>query len=363
MNDVTRTTMMPRLCNTDAGGCVAVAMAEVAPLTQWRSVSDLVWSRGPRPWPTMEKQMITTTLIPLDGSLEAEQAVPYALAMLPAGGEIVLLHVTPVGDLLPELLEGLAAVPGELDELEVARALLEQVKADRDDPRFQWRSQVVHGNPAAEILRAITHNKTDLVVMTTHGRGALGRAVFGSVADRIARSSPVPVLLVRPRPAGERAEPVTIRRLVVPLDGSDLAEAALPVAIELGTRLEQPVHLVRVVNLAASLMPGGSFGMPALSPELSEEGMERAHTEARDYLAAVARRLQEGGGRVTWETVEGSPFFSLAEATSAEDLVVMTSHGRSGVVRWLLGSVAEKLVREAPGPVLLVPSAGRGITG
>ena len=84
---------------------------------------------------------------------------------------------------------------------------------------------------------------------------------------------------------------------------------------------------------------------------------EAVEHDARDYLTAVVARLEDEGVSATWDVLEGSPFFAIADATQTGDLLVTTSHGRSGVLRWLLGSVAEKLVREAPVPVLLVPSA------
>jgi nucleotide-binding universal stress UspA family protein len=132
--------------------------------------------------------------------------------------------------------------------------------------------------------------------------------------------------------------------------------------ISLATHLKIPVHLVRALNLAAVLMPlvdgGGLLVSP--SPEVYEQMTESVERDAQEYLTAVAARIEEAGISVTWSVLEGSPFVAIAEATEIGDLLVTTSHGRGGVLRWLLGSVAEKLVREAPVPVLLVPSASRG---
>jgi nucleotide-binding universal stress UspA family protein len=306
--------------------------------------------------------MISAVLVTLDGSSVAEQAIPYAKALLPDGGEGVLLRVIPeVDPLLGELVWTLEA-SSESAESTAARAELDRVKSRIAHTRILWTTDVVDGDPAEEILKAIPRHRIGMVAMTTHGRGALGRATFGSVADRVSRQSPVPVLLVRAHPDGQPVTTADIRRLIVPLDGSALAEASLPLVVDLAKHLGTPVHLVRALNLAAVLTPlvdgGGLLVSP--SPEVYEQMTEAVERDARDYLTEVVARLEDEGVSATWDVLEGSPFFAIADAAQPGDLLVATSHGRSGVLRWLLGSVAEKLVREAPVPVLLVPSASRG---
>jgi nucleotide-binding universal stress UspA family protein len=306
--------------------------------------------------------MISTVLVPLDGSPVAEQAIPYAQALVPDGGEGVFFRVVPELDpLLTELVWTLASAP-ESAEIAAVQAGLERVKARVGDTPVRWMTDVASGDPAREILEAIARHRTDLVAMTTHGRGALGRVAFGSVADRVSRESPVPVLLVRADSDGLPPTTADIRRLVVPLDGSALAEVPLPLVVDLAKHLGIPVHLVRALNLAAVLTPlidGAGLLVPP-PPEVSEQMRAAVEPDARDYLTSVAARLDDEGVSAASEVLEGSPFYAIAEATKTGDLLVTTSHGRSGVLRWLLGSVAEKLVREAPVPVLLVPSASRG---
>ena len=306
--------------------------------------------------------MISAVLIPLDGSSVAEQALPYAQALVPDAETGVLLRVIPELDpLLTELMWTLEAA-SESAETAAARVELERVKARLAGTRIRWTTDVVQGDPAGEILEAIRRHLIGLVAMTTYGRGALGRVTFGSVADRVSRQSPIPVLLVRAHPDESALSLVTIRRLIVPLDGSTRAEAALPVVVDRAKQLGIPVHLVRALNLAAVLTPmvdrGGMLVSP--SPEVCEQMTEAVEHDAREYLTAVAARLEDEGVSTTWDVLEGSPFFTIADAAKTGDLLVATSHGRSGVLRWLMGSVAEKLVREAPVPVLLVPSPGRG---
>jgi nucleotide-binding universal stress UspA family protein len=297
-------------------------------------------------------------LVPLDGSPLAEQALPYAQALLAPGAELTLLEVVegpePIHGMSGRLLVPVEDVQRMLerqahDDLEKAEAMLrgEQTRA---------RLEVARGNPAVEILRVAAEQRVDLIAMTTHGRGALGRWVFGSVADRVARSSPVPVLLVRP--SERQPQPVVIRRLVVPLDGSSLSEEALPTAQTLAKRLGVPIHLITVIDIMR-LIPAEIAPVVAFDAAVYEETLSQLDAGAAALLAEISERLPHEGLHTSSEVAHGSPFMTIAEAVHDGDLIVMTSHGRGGVRRWLLGSVAEKLVREAPVPVVLVPVAAR----
>jgi nucleotide-binding universal stress UspA family protein len=301
-------------------------------------------------------------LVPLDGSTAAEAAVPFALSLLPGGGEVVLVRVAAATDLFPD--DPASADPdpdalGRAVRANLARQL-DAVVNRHGMPGVRWTTVVADGDPAEAIVRAAVERGAAVIAMATHGRGAVGRAVFGSVADRVARSSPLPVLLVRSG-GGEPPLPGPLRRLVVPLDGSALAEAALPVAAALAGRLGVPIHLLRVATWDASLVaPAVPFApVVPLPPEVFVQAHDADRAEAARYLAREADRLRAAGSRASWTVLDGSPFAALAEAAAAGDLIVLTSHGRGGVLRWALGSVAEKLVREAPAPVLLIPAAGR----
>lgn len=301
--------------------------------------------------------MISSALVPLDGSQLAEQSISYAQALLPDGGELVLLHVVPELDpALSELIWTAQEIqPGQ--QIDAAQTVLERLKRTAADRRLRWKTKVTCGDPVAEILQGVEQEGSDLIVMSTHGRGAVGRGVFGSVADRVSRTSPVPVLLVRPQPASESVAPVAIKRLVVPLDGSPLAEQALPLATELAGRLQVPVHLARAIDFSYLLAPTSFVMIPA---DVYQETVSVVEADAENYLEGIANRLRAEGVQTDWKILQGSPYFSITADSQAGDLIVLTSHGRGGMLRWLLGSVAEKLVREASVPVLLVPSAGRG---
>ena len=306
-------------------------------------------------------ESVTTSpgiLVPLDGSPLAEQALPYAQALLTPGAELTLLDVVEE----PEAIHGmsgrlLVSVEDAQRMLEhQAREYLQKPEATLRGAQTPVRLEVARGDPAVEILRVAAEQGVALIAMTTHGRGALERLVFGSVADRVARSSPVPVLLVRP--SDREPQPVVIRRLVVPLDGSPLAEEALPPAETLAKRLGVPIHLITVIDIMR-LIPVEVGPVVAFDAAVYEETLSQLDAGAAALLDDVSERLKREGLCSSSAVAHGSPYSTIADAVHDGDLIVMTSHGRSGVRRWLLGSVAEKLVREAPVPVVLVPVAAR----
>lgn len=290
--------------------------------------------------------MYERILVPLDGSEYAERAVAY-VAHLPSR-TVRLLRVEPAFQRLGE-----GPLPKawrewrEESELE-ARTYLNRVSATLRSAGSQVELVVRYGDPADEIIREA--EEADLVVMTTRGRGAVGRAVFGSVADRVVRHGTRPTILLR----GDD-QPIAItppHRIIVALDGSPLAEAALPVAARLASELGRPIHLVRVVDTAevlAAIRAGESTGDTAY-----EEARAACEREAAAYLDARAAELAGQGLTVDHEIRGGHPVSALLDLAQPSDLLVVTSHGHGGVRRWLLGSVAEKLIRHAHAPVLLV---------
>jgi nucleotide-binding universal stress UspA family protein len=288
--------------------------------------------------------MISTMLVPLDGSAAAEAALGYA-ALIPSQ-RVSLVRVEPGSDAMrltgmPEKQEWQAEVEAE------AESYLER-RADR--LRRQGRevdTAVLRGDPAEQILA--NAGDADLIVMTTHGRGAGSRALFGSVADRVAHHAKSPTLVVR---TGDRAEgPPQITRIVVPLDGSPLGDQALEPATELAALLGVPVHLVRVVDgdavrgtVQAGLEAGAAYARTR----------DAARHQAEADLEAKARTPRAQTVNTTTEVRAGNPVTELLDVIKPTDLVVMTTHGRGGIQRWLMGSVADKLVRQASAPVMIV---------
>lgn len=288
--------------------------------------------------------MYDRILVPLDGTTLAEAALPFA-ELIPST-LVYLLRVAPGAE---GRANGVARTPAD-------RRALDQLQVVGERFRRQGREVeaiVFAGDPAKRIVEAAAD--VDLIVMATHGRGAGRRALYGGVADEVARWAPVPTLVARggERPVG--GPPIT--RLVVPLDGSALAEEALPAAVELASVLGVAIHLVRVVtpSLMWEALAGGGTLVDGRST------LDDAIADATSYLDEQCRRLRGRDLAVTRDVRSGAPVSELMASFAPGDLVVLSSHGRSGSQRWLIGSVAETLVREAAVPVLLVPAAAAGV--
>jgi nucleotide-binding universal stress UspA family protein len=313
---------------------------------------------------------MAVVLAPVDGSERALRTVPWAAKLADSGGTVVLLRVIPPQPAYAEPLLRLAGGGEEsVNRIEdawqaTAQADLAAAAETVTEPGVAVERMVAAGEPDEEIVAAANRRGADMIAMGSHGRGAVGRAIFGSVADRVARSAQVPVFILRTADEAPNGA-VTISRLVVPLDGSPIAERALPVATEIAKRLSVPVHVVRAVDATTAVPVALSvFGpSPMVTADITEQLWREVEAEAKKTVADAIARLKDEGFEATGATLNGSPFFAISAATKPGDVIILTSHGRGGVRRWLLGSVAEKLVREAPVPVLLVPAPERDKEG
>lgn len=278
--------------------------------------------------------MYRRILVPLDGSSVAESALTWA-ARLPTQA-VVLLQVT------PPLTE-----PTADDAVaRAARDYLQRVVPPVADGRA-WERSVARGDPAEEIVRAA--REAELIVMTTRGRGAGGRLIYGSVADRVARHAPVPTLIVRGGDAPV-AEAI-LSRVLVPLDGSATAARALPVAAALSRATGAPLHCVGVGEVEGI---DDDLAPMLLSEGVYDTAVEAAHDRARRWLAAAADELRRDALPVSVEVRTGPARDEVLAAIRPGDLVVMTTHGAGAAQRWTVGAVAERVLHRAPAPVLLI---------
>jgi nucleotide-binding universal stress UspA family protein len=165
-------------------------------------------------------------------------------------------------------------------------------------------------------------------------------------------------MLIHPARDDAQVAAPQISRLVVPLDGSELAGQALPTAVMLAKQLQIPVHLITIVGNAASA--ASRFEAAAVDAVLCAGDTDKQVAEAEANLSRQAEQLQREGVICTWQVLRGPPYFSIADAVGPGDVIVITSRGRSGIERWLLGSVAEKLVRDGSVPVIVVPARAPG---
>jgi nucleotide-binding universal stress UspA family protein len=297
-------------------------------------------------------------VVPLDGSPLAEQAIPIAQAIAERARcklKLVLIHEPLI------LME-----PGP----DYTKVELAMQKADRDylksvTARLRERlgrsvsSAVLQGIPIAQTLASYIRDLgADLVVMTTHGRGGLRRAWLGSVTDQLIRTSEIPVLVVRPGEEGAAKPGAELTEILVALDGSSLAEAALEPATELARLWDAEVSLVQVVR-PIILASGPHLTFPS---GYSDQVTAIRRESAQDYIKDVAERVRESGVRSTGVVVIGGAVpETLIDLAAPErvSLMAVATHGLGGVKRLVLGSVADKLVRAANVPVLVVRPTGR----
>jgi nucleotide-binding universal stress UspA family protein len=284
--------------------------------------------------------VIGSVLVPLDGSTLAAAALPVGQAI--AGRAACALHLVRVLD---------HGVPAETERR--AEQALRDAAASAT-PTAQPHLRL--GEPADQILAAAEALPQPLIVMTTHGRTGMGRWAFGSVADRVVRGGEAPVLLLRSGTTS--AEPAGFQRLLVPLDGSVLAETALPPALALARAFDAELHLARVAETANIFLAMG-IGAAPLPADVVNTFVDEQYREVTDYLEPIAARARSGGVATTAAVLDGVPVEALLGyvAARAIDLVVLATHGRGGVNRLVLGSVAERLLRLAQVPILMVPAA------
>ena len=297
-------------------------------------------------------------LVPLDGSERAEQALPYALTLATEGGAVVLLQVVPDAETLRKPLGQVLMTADEVREMLTSLARKDLERGAERYPagdRVRYELLTPFGDTAGTLLETAEQQNADLIVMASTGRGALSRLALGSVADRVARNATTPVLLIRESDESPTAGAPHIRRIVVPLDESERAQRALPFALTLAQRLGVELALVTVLEPQVYTMTSPTFGLP-VSADLYGEMETQIRSAAEERLATASRDLTSAGATVSTHLLQGSAAGALLDFTNEDDVIVMTSRGASGIARWLLGSVAEKLVRQAAAPVLLVPS-------
>lgn len=288
-------------------------------------------------------------LVPLDGSAFSEAALPLALELSRRTGADVHFATVlePVTSFAYEGWEGAA--------VEWSQKYLENV-LDRigDQAGGEVTTAVLSGHTVEMLQGEVESRGADVVVMASHGRGAMSRLWLGSVADGFVREANLPVILVRP---AEGAEAVTefshsFNTLLIPLDGSELSEAALQHATEFGELFDSAYHLTRVVSYPVDV---ASPYLPHTA-QLNHQIMEDAKRGAAEYLEAHAETMRRRGLRVTTSVAldaqAGHGILTEAEAVGS-DLVAMATHGRTGLARFLLGSAADKVLRGSHSPLLL----------
>lgn len=296
--------------------------------------------------------MAAPILVPLDGSAFGEQALPIAASLARRTGSelhIVRVHVLTVPVAYPEATVYFSA---ELEDRlrQSEREYLESVASRFPD--VPTRTALLEGSIVNALEEYITEHEIRLIVMTTHGRSGFSRAWLGSIAESLIRHVKIPVLLRRP--SAEQAEPAPdlFSHILVPLDGSALAESILEPATSIGELTNAHYTLVQVIP------PPDEFTTveSAIAITLTPESIHQIELDAVEYLERVAKRLRESGHDVkTTVIVHRQPAVGIVEKATelGADLIALATHGRSGLQRVALGSVADKIVRGTSLPILI----------
>ena len=214
------------------------------------------------------------------------------------------------------------------------------------------------GAPAAVILKYVDEQQPDLIALSTHGRSRVRRMVVGSVTTTILPRAEVPVLVTHP--AEDNIVPDTdFKNLVVPLDMSERSEDVLPQAVELAEALSLDTTLVTCIPSASQLYIGS---VPEVYP-YPDDLMQQAQESSDEYLQGTAAIIEEGRQiRVQWGTLDGGPASKIVEYAEAQQnsLIAMYTQGRTGLGRWVLGSVTDAVIRAGNTPVLVMPHGEDG---
>ncbi len=310
--------------------------------------------------------MYSKVVVPLDGSELSERSLPYARMV--AGALSIPIELVEAFDVLPPALHDHLAVAAMQRMLDQAWSrtddYLSRVRTSLREMGFTATATTLPGGPVQAIVDWVADDPDALVVMSTHGRGGIARWALGSVADKVLHAIPNPMLLVRGAAANpsEQTEPQAV---LVPLDGSTLSELSLEHAATMATALKTRIVLMRVNSDAAAYREylGGESGGAAGAPDSDwapvEELIQTELDEAKGSLERSARRLTGEFGFVndvvTLPVESQNVADAIADTAASERaIVVMTTHGRSGINRLMLGSVTDRVVRHSDVPVLVV---------
>ena len=305
--------------------------------------------------------MFKRILTPLDGSTLSEGILPYVRALAPAlGARVELLQIHPNMTYELEQLEDAeqASITAALEPVQLrlqhqSESYLSKVAGDIEGLGVETGIDVRFGPPAASIVEEAEQVEDTLIAMSTHGRAGVGRWIMGSVTDRVLHTTMTPLLVVHPERGAPSVDSVAdISTLIVPLDGSELAETVLPVAAAVAMATGASILLVRSLDAPSR----SSLSVTELASRgVSEGTLEEAETAESLGARAVALR-EEGVADVRTMVIRGNAAEEIEELArnTPDSMIVACTHGRSGVGRAVMGSVTDRLARHSGHPALIV---------
>ena len=300
--------------------------------------------------------MFSRMLIPLDGSKTAENVLPYARRLAAVGHvDVELLGVVEMTDIAGDIASSQATYTEALTG-EAVRNSTEYLESLTKTFRNGKVSCTVEQGRPEDVITAFGSRERDtLIAMATHGRSGVTRWRLGSVTEKVLRGTLNPLLVVHAPGDSKTEGEAALSSVIVPLDGSEIAETVFSPVAALAKGLEMEVILVRVYAIPLATYGGDDYYVPDYL-----ELKDQIKDEADSYLNSRASLLrQQGVAKVSTLIIEGSAadaIITLARQTP-DNLVAMSSYGRSGLQRWVLGSVTEKVVRHSEDPVLIVRGA------
>ena len=296
--------------------------------------------------------MYTRLLIPLDGSATAEAVLPYGRTL--AGTlkiPVELLGVVDRDVLATEVFHDSSRYFEKIiaESVRSNEEYLQRVAKTFFGHRIKC---TVETGKAEDVIIEKAGSDATLTAMATHGRSGINRLLLGSVAEKVLRGSTHPLLLIRADEEAKSEGEAALKSVIVPLDGSELAENVLPAVVELAKALKLEVLLLRAYPRFNAYTGVGDYN--AANYEVIRAAFRN---EAQSYLENKVRELKRKGiEKISFAMPEGSgadEIVALGRRTP-DNLIAMCTHGRSGIKRWVLGSVTEKVVRLSGEPVLIV---------
>jgi nucleotide-binding universal stress UspA family protein len=301
--------------------------------------------------------MFNKLLVPLDGSRIAEIALPYA-RLFARGFKIPVELITVIDS--AELGTQISLGAGRFfdtsvdDSVRRGQAYLKRIATTFTGVSVQCA--VEKGRAADVIVNRGEADEGTLITMATHGRSGLHRWLLGSVAEKVLRAATNPLLLVRTTKESKTEGDAELKSIVVPLDGSELAESVLPAVAAMAKTLDLPIVLFRAFEIPYGIYAaaGGYYAINFDRYIAEEKAAVNSYLEKQ--TEALKRQGVENVAYVSKEGLSADQIISFARSTP-NNLLAMCSHGRSGVKRWVLGSVTETVVRYSGDPVLVIRGA------
>jgi nucleotide-binding universal stress UspA family protein len=316
------------------------------------------------PLPRMTRRI----LVPLDGSDLGSVTIPHLRALATVESEILLLRVMPDPAPMLELagVAGAAYEGARQRSLAVCHKHLQDIAAALRDVSPYIEPITTAGAPADEIVRVAAERRVNLILMATHDRNTPDRFLVDSIANRVAQAAPVPVMMIHEHD-NERGSATSAvaryHRVVVPVDGSERARAALPVALALAQRQKLGIRLLQAVPYREETFTCGPSSAAGDADDEQDDWYETWRATLTDGLEAEAASIRSTGLDAGVELLTGPTVEAILGRVRPGDVIVMASHGEGGVRSWPMGSVAQKLASRATSPVVVVPvEERRGLT-